>query len=362
MTITLRATRRRSRLAPRLIWLLTILAALYSAAWFGAARLAQTYAGDWLEREAERGRVWGCADPAVSGFPFKARLTCGQPGLTIAGDSGTFALNAKSIEASVDALSPMRVNLLIEAPVTVKFRNGDTLVLKASHMEAKADLRFSEADKALQALRWTADAPDIAFAAASGRGFAGKAQIARLHLAAVAAEAGAGGGYALTADIEGAKAAALESLTQSAEAANAHISGVFDKVDLPGRGSLPAQLERWRAAGGALTLSASTFGNSVAMVEASGPLSLDGEHRPAGKLALKLKGAGPILQRVGIPANLLNAGNLLGALLGRGKKPDAELAPPGGADAGAIKLTLTLEAGRAMAGPLPLPVELRPLY
>ena len=111
----------------------------------------------------------------------------------------------------------------------------------------------------------------------------------------------------------------------------------------------------WSVGVGATALLAAAVMHAAAIAAHS-------EHRPAGKLALKLKGAGPILQRFGIPANVLNVGSLLGVLLGKGKKPDAEPAPAGGADAGPIRLTLTLEGGKAMAGPLPLPVELRPLY
>ena len=352
MAITLRPTRRRSRFVPRLLWFLLILAALYTAAWFGAVAFARSQAGDWLAREAGKGRVWACDEPNFSGFPFSLRLACANPALTLAGDTGANVFAAKTLFAHVDIFSPTEVNLVLGAPVSAKLRNGDTALLNARDVRVVAGLAPGGLDQALQSLAVTTAAPDLAVTAASGRGFSARAASAHLTLAA------APGGHDLVIDADGLKLPALEQLTQSPAPATLHVAGLIEKLDLPGHGGVFDRIERWRAGGGVLTLNKSTLGNGVTQLEVSGPLALDEEHRPAGKLAVRLVGAGPILQRFGVPAAVLNPGGLLGALLGKNKKPEPETE----SDPAGLRLNVTLQGGKVHAGPVPLPVELKALY
>ena len=351
MPIKLRSTRRGSRLLPRLAWLALILAALYSAAWFGAVQLAGPYAQQWLQSEAAQGRQWACNAPAISGFPFGLRLACAQPVLTMTGEAGAQVFTAKSLLLSFDVFSPLQFAARIEAPVTAKLKTGDTATLAAREVKAVAELQLGGAETALRGLRLSAEAPDLVVTSTTGRGFAGKAAQARFSLSATP------GGHDLAFDAEGAKIPALEALTQNPAPATLHIVGLLEKFDLAGRGSPIERIERWRAAGGVLTFAKSALGNGATQLEFSGPLSLDEERRLAGKLALSLTGGAPILQRFGVPAAMLNPGALLGALLGKAKKPTEPAA-----EAGAIVLDLKLQDGKALAGPLPLPVELRALY
>ena len=353
MAITLRPTRRRrSPFVPRFFWLLLILAALYAAAWFGAVAFARSKAGDWLAREAEKGRQWACDEPEVSGFPFSLRLACANPALSVTGDTGTATYAAKTLFAYLDVFSPTEVTLVFGAPVTAKQRNGDTALLNARDVRAVAGLALGGLDTALHSFTLTSAAPDLTFTSVSGRGFTAKATSARFILTP------APGGHDLAFDAEGLKLPALEQLTQNPAPATLHVAGLFEKFDLPGHGAPAERLERWRAAGGVFTLAKSTLGNGVTQVEVSGPLALDAEHRPAGKLAVRLVGAGPILQRFGVPAAVLNPGGLLGALLGKNKKPE----PEADSDPAGLRLSVTLQGGKVLAGPVPLPVELKALY
>ena len=356
MAIKLRAPRRRSAFGSRLIWLLLAIVALYSAAWFGAVKLAGPYVERWAEAEAARGRQWSCTAPAVSGFPFGLRLACTSPALTLGSDAGASSFSAKSMLASFDVFAPSHVAVAFEAPVTAKLKNGDTVLFNARDIKAVVELQSGGAETALRSLSLTSAAPDLAVTSAAGRSFAARAASARLSLTAVPA------GHDVAFDAEGTKIPALEALTQNPAPATLHVAGLLEKFDLPGHGGIADRLERWRVAGGILTLDKSTLGNGTTQVEISGPLALDEEHRPAGKLALRLRGGGVLLQRFGVSANLLNAGGLIGALLGKTKKPDADTGTAADAQGGLIALPLTLQGGKLQVGPFPLPTELRPLY
>ena len=152
MAITLRPTRRRASLAVRLLWLLAILAALYTAAWFGAVALARSYAGAWLKREAGKGRQWTCDTPEISGFPFNLRLACNSPALSVAGDGGASSYAAKTLFAHVDFFAPTQLHVSLGPPLNLKLRNGDAVLLNARDVKGVAGLAVGGIDTALRSL------------------------------------------------------------------------------------------------------------------------------------------------------------------------------------------------------------------
>ena len=217
---------------------------------------------------------------------------------------------------------------------------------------------FAPVDQALQKARLVVVEPDFVMTGASGKIIAAKAAQAVAGLDRLAQPGAGAHDFNLTLDVETARIPALEAFTQVNEPAALHVGGVLTKFPLPGRGSLVDWLENWRQADGLLALGKATLSNGTTQIEASGPLGFDGEHRLTGKLALKLRGADAVLARFGVSGSLLNPGNLLGSLFGKVKKP----APDGDSGAGGIRLPLTLQGGKVLVGPLPLPFVLQPLY
>jgi len=87
-------------------------------------------------------------------------------------------------------------------------------------------------------------------------------------------------------------------------------------------------------------------------------MGLDDAHRLAGRVELQMTGLGPLLQRFGVsPGNAAIGGRLGGLLGGRGQSGQNQSGAKG-----ALRLPLDLNQGRAMIGPMRLPVVLNPLY
>jgi hypothetical protein len=120
-------------------------------------------------------------------------------------------------------------------------------------------------------------------------------------------------------------------------------------------GDWRAALEAWRGKSGAVAVEKLQFRAGDASLTLDGTLALDDAHRPAGRLNLTARGAGPLLAQLGVPAGLAQARNVIGALLG---KPAADKS----ADSDSLSAPLLLDKGRVFLGPLRLPAALDPLY
>ena len=99
-------------------------------------------------------------------------------------------------------------------------------------------------------------------------------------------------------------------------------------------GRLPADLERWRAAGGTLQLTSLRVDKGGAGLSAGGTLGLDEAHRPAGRVEATLTGFDRLLGPLASP---------LAGLLGMGRA---------GAGARGVPVVVTVRDGRVMLGPL----------
>ena len=104
--------------------------------------------------------------------------------------------------------------------------------------------------------------------------------------------------------------------------------------------------EDWRQKSGAISIDKFEWRAADASLTIDGAVVLDETHRPAGRLTLVAKGAGPILVQLGVPAGVAQAQNLIGALLGKPAAAKAE-----GADT--LTLPLILAKGQVFLGPHP---------
>ena len=126
----------------------------------------------------------------------------------------------------------------------------------------------------------------------------------------------------------------------------------------------PAELERWRAAGGRLEVTTLALAKGRRRIEGAGQFGLDDAHRPQGRAELAASGL------EGLIGTLLGARGgataaLLGALIGQPIAPDpAPQANALGSKSGLKPLPpVRLDEGRVFIGTLPLPgVRLAPLY
>jgi len=90
--------------------LLVILAGGWCAFWFYAADKAQGIITDWRQREAKSGRVYGCAQENIGGFPFRIEVRCSDPRAEFRTTQPPLALRAADLLVALQIYQP---NLLI---------------------------------------------------------------------------------------------------------------------------------------------------------------------------------------------------------------------------------------------------------
>ena len=120
--------------------------------------------------------------------------------------------------------------------------------------------------------------------------------------------------------------------------------------------SLAQALESWRLSQGTLEISAAHFSKGAVSVEGQGNLSLDELRRLQGNITIDAANVTSIAEKFGIPASAFAIGDLLsGFLSGQRKETSSAPTKP-------TRISIRMENGRALLGPVPLPVVLLPLY
>ena len=88
------SARRRNRRYISLTLAVAVLIGGWSAFWFYAAGVAQKDIAGWRAREAKAGRVYGCGEQTLRGFPFRVEVDCTPAAATVTsgGTAFTFSL------------------------------------------------------------------------------------------------------------------------------------------------------------------------------------------------------------------------------------------------------------------------------
>lgn len=359
------APRRFSRLRLFLpIGLLLGLAVVWSAGWLYVRGRAATEIERFFAREAAAGRTWSCPDRSVAGYPFRIEVVC--PSLSF--ERADFAARLGRVVAVAQVYRPTHVILEAAGPLAVSrgpvTANAEWRLLQASVQVAVAEGRgrLDRLSVAVDDLKGSADPGGGPVAFGAGH--------MELHARPDPARFAGEGAIDVSLRAERATVPALDPVLGGSEPADLSVDATATRAAGFGGGAFVRELERWRAAGGALELTLASVVKGPKRVRARGTLALDPEHRLAGRVDAEAAGLealiAPILaQRFGERGGLV--GGLIGGLLGGARPPrDApriEQAPP---TANEPRLTalppLTMEGGRVRLGPFPLPVMLLPLY
>jgi hypothetical protein len=59
--------------------IVVLLGAAWSGFWYWSSTTAEATMTAWRAREAEAGRVYGCANTSFGGYPFRIEVTCTEP-------------------------------------------------------------------------------------------------------------------------------------------------------------------------------------------------------------------------------------------------------------------------------------------
>ena len=334
---------------------LAVVAVGWSIFWKVAAGMTESGLDDWFAQERAQGREWSCPNRSVGGYPFRLEVRCAAPTFTGRIGAVAGAGSVGDVLVAAHLYNPSLVLAEVGSPLAFKAQDGSVDLslawtrLQASHRVRKGGLERDSLE---------IEGPTLRLA---GRGLptiAAKAEAFEVHLRPNPDRASAVSAMDLALRLSKLEAPALDGLSGYAGPLDAVFAATILQTDALQGGDLAGSLEQWRQAGGNAEIREFKIAKGQALVVASGSLGLDDAHRPAGRIDLQLTGMGPLLQRFGLSPGNAAVGGLLGGLLA-GKGPQAPA--QGGAD-GVLRLPLELNQGRAMIGPMRLPVVLSPLY
>jgi hypothetical protein len=342
--------------------MLALVALAWTAAWFVIRDRTAQALDDAIAREAAAGRVWTCRDRTIGGYPFRLEVTCSE--LTLARGPATAAFGRVLSVAQV--YNPRHVITEIAGPL--KATDG------GSALEGSWRLLQTSVHVAGDGLGRASLAMDGGAFRGRGAGPAGvpvdfQASAERLeaHLRPDPARGGPEGAYDVAIRADKALIPALDPLLGGAEPADLFANAVVTQVPAFATSSGPDGLERWRTAGGRIEVERLHVAKGARRLELKGRLGLDDLHRPTARLDVQAAGL------EGLVASLTGgrapgaADALLGLLTGGGRpRPEAPGTAPGqkpGEPALRPLPPLTLENGRVLLGPFPIPgVRLNPVY
>ena len=334
---------------------LAVVAVGWSAVWKVAAGITETGLDDWFAQEHAQGRDWTCPNRSVGGYPFRLEVRCAAPSFTGRVGAVAVAGSVGDVLVAAHLYNPSLVLAEVGSPLVFKAQDGSLDLslawtrLQASHRVRKGGLERDSLEIEGPVLRL------------AGRGLptiAAKAEGFEVHLRPNPDRASAVSAMDFALRLTKLEAPALDGLSGYAGPLDAVFAATVLQTDALRGGDLAQPLEQWRQAGGNVEIRELKLAKGDALVEANGALEIDSAHRLAGRIELQMTGLGPLLQRFGVSPGNAAIGGLLGGLLGGRGLPGQNQS---GAK-GALRVPLDLNQGRAMIGPMRLPLVLNPLY
>ncbi len=143
--------------------ILVLLGLIWSAFWYWSTTAAEATMTAWRAREADAGRVYGCATTKFGGYPFRIEVECAEPSVD---DRATaLSIRAHNIAAVAQVWDPTLVIGEIVGPLTVAPLGGSTAAT-ADWTLAQASLRGTPG--APERLSIVIDKPNLATAPTGG--------------------------------------------------------------------------------------------------------------------------------------------------------------------------------------------------
>jgi len=96
---------------------LILLGLIWSGFWYYSSTKAEATMTAWRAREAEAGRVYGCADARFGGYPFRIEVSCADP--SVDDHHTALSIRARNLAAVAQVWDPTLVIGEIAAPVTI---------------------------------------------------------------------------------------------------------------------------------------------------------------------------------------------------------------------------------------------------
>ena len=297
-------------MVPTLIVL--FLAVAWSGLWFYASRVADRTIGEWIEREAQVGRIYGCASRAIGGFPFRFELRCANPTVELRGGSVPIVLKARELLAVAQIYRPDLLIAEVSGPMTVG-NVGEPAAFSVDWALLQASVRGLPAAPERVSIVFDRARLNHAGGAADLIASADKAEF---HVRRATGDA-ANPAFDIVSRLAGASIPSVPLVATSPLNAelSAVLRGINDLLPKP----VPVRLREWQAAGGRLEITQARVAQGEALGVAMGALGLTSEGRLDGAVNLTVAGFDQMLRTVtgGQSQGLSSMGLLAGlAILG----------------------------------------------
>lgn len=323
-----------------------VLAAGWSGFWFYAANRADAAIDAWLAKEATRGRAYACERRSLTGFPFRAVLTCEKPSAVIATTDGILKLSAPRFATVAQVYDPDRMIGELDGPVAVTTPDGRVGELSYDLAQASLGLdgrRFDRVSLVVDAPRLT-EGPDKV------------ADAKKLELHVRRAPGGVAGAYDVALTLDAADSALLGALPLGDGPMSVRLQAEARGIDDSMQPKSPVErLRAFAENNGNVHVSLVKVNRGGLAAEARGDVTIDRQGRIAGAGDLVARGVDGIVQ------DLLAGGKKSGlaALLGVG----AEMlgAPTELDGARATSYRVSAEKGKVAIGPIKV-YKLPPLF
>jgi hypothetical protein len=348
-----------ARLAAASFVTLLVAGVAWSAAWFYAARTAETAIANWIDWEARSGRVYDCGSRTIVGFPFRVELTCADPKVTIASEQSTLVVNAKELRAVASIFRADVLTAEIAGPISVA--DSGQARFQGNWTRARTTLRGTPANPdqisvvfdSLQFYRVTQSSMEPLFAGE------------QLDLNASFSPSSATGKFdvKIAAHVTGGSIAAGGPITS--EPLTAEVTAALHDVGTATPMILSAQLREWQAAGGRLEMTRAQVRQGEALATGAGTIALNNGGRVEGRLQMTATGAYAQLAQSLIDRERNSAQTLLDGqrpLTRSLGNPDAQSRrQPNAAPPGQVELSIRFSDGAVFLGPAQLGV-IPPLF
>lgn len=263
--------------------------------WFWSVRTADAQIDAWIAREAALGRQWTCPGRSMGGFPFRIEVRCQKPRFARA-DTGLKG-ELDGITAVAQIYNPTLMIVEVDGPF--KLDDG-----RAVYQLDWSILRASVRGRPGERLdRLSVDGKDVTLNWTDAMGTARKAVAsqAEFHIRRDPDRTAADHSYDLAARLAGLALPVLDPLTGGSGQAAVNFNGVLTQADPFSGHGFPAEIERWRAAGGKLLISEFAISKDASRFGVQGELGLDERARPQGSLDIAMTGLDVALKSFGVP-------------------------------------------------------------
>jgi hypothetical protein len=320
------------------VGLLALVIAGWTGLWFFSANFAGRIADGFIEREAERGRVWDCPNRVVGGYPFRISISCDQPKLVLQGPDGVGregSLAGFSLHARI--LSPGHFVAVLSPPFIA--RQGSERDMEITWKSARASViagTESISEASVEILE-----PQMSAGRGDRQDIKALAKALDVHLRH---SPGNVPGTDLAMKMNELTFAPFDQLTGTPDPIRLELQLTAPGLIMNPKKKPQEVVEEWRITGQKARIVTLQMIKGAANIDLAGVMGLDDEHRPEGNLQGRAKGLDALLGRLTRRGGI-DVGGILGRLGGNQGLPVA----------------LSFQDGRLRFGPFPI-ADLPPLY